>query len=34
MSFFHLDISENNIIVTEAATEKEPKGMLIDLGLG
>jgi hypothetical protein len=33
MSFFHLDVSENNIIVTEAATEREPKGMLIDLDL-
>jgi serine/threonine protein kinase len=30
----HLDISENNIIITEAATQRDPKGMLIDLDLG
>jgi serine/threonine protein kinase len=29
----HRDISENNIIITEAATEGNPKGMLIDLDL-
>ena len=29
----HGDISENNIIITEAATEGDPKEMLIDLDL-
>jgi serine/threonine protein kinase len=29
----HGDISESNIIITEAATEGDPKGMLIDLDL-
>jgi hypothetical protein len=29
----HRDISENNIIITEAATKGDPKGMLIDLDL-
>lgn len=29
----HRDISENNIIVTEAASKGEPKGRLIDLDL-
>ena len=29
----HRDISENNIIITQAATEGDPKGMLIDLDL-
>ena len=29
----HQDISENNIIITEAATKGDPKGMLIDLDL-
>lgn len=29
----HRDISENNIIITEAATEEDSKGMLIDLDL-
>jgi hypothetical protein len=29
----HRDISENNIIITEAATMGDPKGMLIDLDL-
>ena len=29
----HRDISENNIIITEAATKRDPKGMLIDLDL-
>lgn len=29
----HRDISENNIIITEAATEGDPTGMLIDLDL-
>jgi Fungal protein kinase len=29
----HRDISENNIIIIEAATEGDPKGMLIDLDL-
>jgi hypothetical protein len=29
----HLDISENNIIITKAAAEGDPKGMLIDLDL-
>jgi serine/threonine protein kinase len=29
----HRDISENNIIITEAATKGDPKGILIDLDL-
>jgi Fungal protein kinase len=29
----HRDISKNNIIITEAATDRDPKGMLIDLDL-
>jgi serine/threonine protein kinase len=29
----HRDISENNIIITEAATKGDPKGMLINLDL-
>ncbi|KAF2787657.1 hypothetical protein K505DRAFT_379435 [Melanomma pulvis-pyrius CBS 109.77] len=30
----HRDISENNIIITDAQQEGDPKGMLIDLDLG
>jgi serine/threonine protein kinase len=29
----HRDVSENNIIITEAATERDPKGILVDLDL-
>ena len=32
-NILHRDISENNIIITEAATTGDPKGMLIDLDL-
>lgn len=33
MLFFHLDILENNVIVTKATIERELKGMLINLRL-
>lgn len=32
-NILHRDISENNITITEAATEGDPKGTLIDLDL-